>query len=62
MKEIKIESCPFCGGTEFIECSMDSYGGVYVGKGLRGVGVYATVCRACGSIARSRAQPRKTVT
>lgn len=53
MKEIKIESCPFCGGREFIDGRMGSDGGVYVGKGIHSSAVHAVVCRDCGSIVRS---------
>lgn len=53
MKEIKIEQCPFCGGTEFIDGRVGAYGGVQVEKGIRSSAVYALVCRDCGSIVRS---------
>ncbi len=54
MKEIKIEKCPFCGGTEFIDGRACSYGGVYISTGMtRSAAVYVTVCRDCGSIVRS---------
>ena len=53
MKEVKIEKCPFCGGTEFIECKMQSYGGVYIYTGaFRNEMLYSTVCRDCGSVVR----------
>ena len=53
MKEIKIDNCPFCGGEEFIECRLSSTGGVQVLHKMREVGVYAIVCRDCGSIVRT---------
>ncbi len=54
MKEIKIEKCPFCGGTEFIECQVAAYGGVFVTTGgFRNEAVWATVCRDCGSVVRA---------
>lgn len=53
MKEVKIEQCPFCGGKEFIDGRMSSYGGVSIEKGLRASAVHAVVCRDCGSIVRS---------
>ena len=57
MKEVKIETCPYCGGTELLECSQDSYGGVYITykahKMYRSVRLYALVCRDCGSVIRS---------
>lgn len=52
MKEIKIGKCPFCGGTEFINGNVCSYGGVYIRKGMRGSAAHAVVCRDCGSIVR----------
>ena len=53
MKDAKIDECPYCGGKEFKDGRLSSYGGVYVEAGLiRGAGVYATVCRDCGSIVR----------
>lgn len=57
MKEIKIDKCPYCGGEEFIETRVCSYGGAYLAPahkgGLRSVALYATVCRDCGSVART---------
>lgn len=53
MKEIKIEKCPFCGGTEFIDGRVGSYGGVYIEKGMRTAAVHALVCRDCRSIVRA---------
>lgn len=60
MKEIKIEKCPFCGGEEMIETRLASYGGAYLTpvtkSGFRSVGVFATVCRDCGSVVRTFCQ------
>ncbi|MCM1296104.1 MAG: hypothetical protein NC311_11235 [Muribaculaceae bacterium] len=53
MKEIKIGQCPFCGGTEFIDGRLGSYGGVQLEKGIHGSAVHALVCRDCGSIVRA---------
>lgn len=53
MKEIIIEKCPFCAGTELIECRLSSYGGVYVGRGIRGAAIFSLVCRDCGSVVRN---------
>lgn len=52
MKEIKIEKCPYCGGSEFIEGRAGSYGGVQIEKGIHCSAVHALVCRDCGSIVR----------
>lgn len=54
MKEIKIEKCPFCGGSEMIEGRMGALGGVSIEtKGMHASAVHALVCRDCGSIIRS---------
>ena len=57
MKEVKIEQCPYCGGEEFIETKLCSYGSAYLIRTkhvlLHTASVYATVCRDCGSIVRS---------
>lgn len=53
MKEIKIEKCPYCDGKEFIECTVNSYGGVYVERKIHSAWLYATVCRDCGSVVRT---------
>ncbi len=57
MKEVKIEKCPFCGGEEIIETRVASYGGSYLTLpakgGLRGAGLFATLCRDCGSVVRT---------
>ena len=57
MKEIHIEKCPFCGGADLYETRAESYGGVYLSLvhhgGLRGAGLYATICRDCGSVVRA---------
>lgn len=53
MKEIKIEECPYCGGTELIDAALDSYGGVYASVGLHSSVMRVVVCRDCGSIVRA---------
>ncbi len=53
MKEVVVEKCPYCGGTELKEFVPSSYGGVYLyGGGLRDSGLYALTCRDCGSVVR----------
>ena len=57
MKNVKIDTCPFCGGNEFIECKLGSYGSVYVTSGgLRADSLFGTVCRNCGSVVRTYCQ------
>lgn len=53
MKEIKIAKCPFCGGEELIECRVSAYSGVALERKLHAAGLYATVCRDCGSVVRT---------
>ena len=56
MKEIKIDKCPYCGGEELIETRAEAYAGVALNpvykRRLRGVALFATVCRDCGSVVR----------
>ena len=53
MKEVKTEKCPYCGGQEFINGAVASYGGAYITTGgLRSAALSAVVCRDCGSIVR----------
>lgn len=60
MKEVEIATCPFCGGGEFVETKVMSYGGVYVtpasSMGLRHEYLFATVCKDCGSVVRTYVQ------
>lgn len=54
MVEVKIDKCPYCGGEEFIDGLVASYGGAYVSTGgLRSAALHATVCRDCGSVVRT---------
>lgn len=53
MKEVTIDGCPFCGGTEFIDGRVSAYGGVFIEKGMHASSLYAVVCRDCGSIVRA---------
>lgn len=56
MKAVQTEKCPYCGGEELIETRVDAYTGVSLRPaskgGMRGVALYATVCRDCGSVVR----------
>ncbi len=54
MKEVKIGTCPFCGGEELIESNVSSMtSGVCVSKSeTRRAILFATVCRDCGSVVR----------
>ena len=53
MKDVEIKKCPFCGGEEFIDGKLISYGGVCVHAGImRNAELHSTVCRECGSVVR----------
>lgn len=56
MQEVKTEKCPYCGGTELLDCRCESYGGLYVSykarKCYHKAGLFALVCRDCGSVVR----------
>ena len=46
--------CPYCGGTEMIECYQTGYGALTATSNkLGGRALYHAVCRRCGSVARS---------
>ncbi|MBR4765262.1 MAG: hypothetical protein IK085_00700 [Clostridia bacterium] len=46
--------CPFCGGTEMIECFQSGYAAISSTQNkLGGRTLYHSVCRKCGSIVRS---------
>ena len=69
MKEVKIEKCQYCGGDEFIEVRIASYGGAYVTTGgLRTDALFGIICRDCGSVVRifcktpEKLYPKKNVT
>ena len=54
MKEVIIEKCQYCGGEEFIEGRVASYGGAYVSSGgLCSAALFVVVCRNCGSVVRT---------
>lgn len=54
LKQISVEKCPYCGGTELFEARVCSYGGAYISTGgFTYASLYATVCRDCGSVVRS---------
>lgn len=53
MKEVKIEKCPYCGGEEFIETSIGSYGSAVLFTSVTRNAILKTlVCRSCGSVVR----------
>ncbi len=53
MKEVVIDKCPYCGGSELKEFPVMSYGGAYLSGGaMRSSGLYALTCRDCGSVVR----------
>lgn len=58
MKEIAIETCPYCGGTRFLKgYTVSSYGifpiSSFAGSG-KGSPLEHTVCEECGSIVHTR--------
>ncbi len=54
MRDNFIDSCPYCGGIEFIEAFQGGYGAIVATSNkMGGVGLYHSVCRKCGSIVRS---------
>ena len=54
MKDVEIEKCQYCGGEEFIEGRVASYGGAYITTGgVKTDALYAIVCRNCGSVVRT---------
>ena len=52
MKDVHIEKCPFCGGTEFVKGWQRSYGQVYAGP-KDGEDLFHILCKDCGSVVRS---------
>ena len=55
MEEVKIEKCQYCGGDEFIEGPITSYGrDVSIATGVFSrVKLYASICCNCGSVVRT---------
>lgn len=54
MRDVEIEKCQYCGGEEFIEGQVCSYGGVCISTGgIRSQALFVIVCRNCGSIVRT---------
>ena len=48
------DRCPYCGGTEMIECFQAGYGAISAVKHkLGGSALYHSVCRGCGTVVRS---------
>ena len=52
MKEVKIEKCPFCGGTKFVKGWQNGYGMLHSGI-WSGQPLYHIICADCGSVVRS---------
>ena len=50
---IKIEKCPFCGHTEFVEARQIRAEAYVSGESLMGQELKHIVCRQCGSVVRS---------
>ncbi len=54
MRDPYVSVCPYCGGTEFIECYQDGYAVVTaVSNAWGGRALCHSVCRNCGSVVRS---------
>ena len=52
MKKIKIEACPFCGGTAFVKGWQNGYGMLHSGF-MRNQVLFHIICSDCGSVVRS---------
>ncbi len=53
MEEYSVTVCPYCGGREMIETLQSGYAALTAVGSCRGASLYHSVCRRCGSIARS---------
>ena len=54
MTQDRYDRCPYCGGTEMIECYQTGYGALTaLSNKLGGRALYHAVCRRCGSVVRS---------
>ena len=54
MYELRNDRCPYCGGTEMLECFQTGYGALSCVKNkLGGRPLFHSVCRRCGSVVRS---------
>ncbi len=51
MKEVVIDKCLYCGGTELKEFPLCGFASL-MGRGLRSSNLYALTCRDCGSVVR----------
>ncbi len=52
--QARYERCPYCGGTQMIECYQSGYAAlVAVRNRLGGRALYHLVCRRCGAVVRS---------
>ena len=63
MKEVHINACQFCGGTEFVEAYQGGYATLTSSESvLLGGALHHVICRDCGSIVRSYVKdPEKLV-
>lgn len=53
-RDMYVNRCPYCGGTEVITAYQDYYGALSSVKNkLRSVALYHSICRNCGSVLRS---------
>ena len=57
MKEVKIEKCPFCGGTNFGIGYQMAQGSILTEKsGIKGSKVKHLICKECGIIVQSKVE------
>lgn len=56
MKEIKTDTCPYCGGNEFVKGATPAGNGIFPAGRMVGNGspLEHTVCTNCGSIVRTQ--------
>lgn len=54
MRDQYVSTCPYCGGTDFIESCQDGYAAITATSNIwGGRKLYHSVCRKCGSVVRS---------
>lgn len=54
MQDEFVKSCPYCDGTEMIECYQSGYASVTAVDNMwGGVSLCHSICRNCGSVVRS---------
>ncbi len=51
--QIRIDRCPFCGYSEFIQARQRSTDAYVFGEAFLGLELHLVICRHCGSVVRS---------